>query len=55
MLTARGEVATQETLDRERRMVATINEGLGRYEPLGRGHEFVVSDQVASRNKKKRY
>lgn len=51
MLTARGEVATRETLDRERRMVATINEGLGRYEPLGRGHEFVVSDRLRPEQK----
>ena len=37
MLTARGEVATQESLQRERRMVSTIDQGIGKYQALGRG------------------
>ena len=45
MLTGRGEVATKESLDRERRMVATINEGIGKYEALAR-REFLVSDRL---------
>lgn len=45
MLTARGEVATQETLDRERRMVATVNAGLDKYRPLGLP-DFEVSANV---------
>ena len=37
MLAARGEVATKESLERERRMVATIDEGIGQYQPLACG------------------
>jgi conjugative relaxase-like TrwC/TraI family protein len=51
MLTARGEVATQETLERERRMVATVNEGIRQYQPLGRSREFVVSDRLRPEQK----
>jgi ATP-dependent exoDNAse (exonuclease V) alpha subunit len=51
MLTARGEVATRESLERERRMVATINEGIEKYEPLGRSREFVVSDRLRPEQK----
>jgi conjugative relaxase-like TrwC/TraI family protein len=43
MLSARGEVATDETLERERRMVAVVNAGIGQFEPLGRGREFVAT------------
>ena len=51
MLTARGEVATQDSLQRERRMVSTINAGTGKYEALGRGREFVVSDRLRPEQK----
>jgi conjugative relaxase-like TrwC/TraI family protein len=51
MLTARGEVATKESLKRERQMVATINEGAGQYRPLGRAHEFVASDRLRPEQK----
>jgi len=51
MLTARGEVATKESLERERRMVATINDGIGKYESLGRAREFVVSDRLRPEQK----
>jgi conjugative relaxase-like TrwC/TraI family protein len=51
MLTARGEVATKETLQRERAMVATINEGVAKYEPLGKGKAFVASDTLRPEQK----
>ena len=51
MLAAKGEVATSHTLDRELRMVATVNEGIGKYETLGRGREFVVSDRLKPEQK----
>lgn len=51
MLTARGEVATQQTLERERRMVATVNKGIGQHEALGRGRQFVVSDRLGPEQK----
>ena len=42
MLQARGELATEATLERERRMVAAINAGRGQYKALGRP-DFEVS------------
>jgi conjugative relaxase-like TrwC/TraI family protein len=51
ILTARGEVATRESLKRERMMVATINEGMGQYQPLGRSFDFVVSDRLRPEQK----
>ena len=51
MLTAGGEVATKESLERERRMVATINEGIDKHQPLGRGRKFVVSDRLRPEQK----
>ena len=51
MLAARGEVATKESLERERRMVATVNDGIGKYQPLGRGQEFVMSDRLRPEQK----
>jgi len=46
MLTARREVATKDSLVREQRMVATINEGIKKYQPLGRGREFVAANRL---------
>ena len=51
ILTARGEVATRESLERERMMVATVNEGIGQYQPLGRSFDFVVSDRLRPEQK----
>jgi conjugative relaxase-like TrwC/TraI family protein len=51
MLTARGEVATKESLDRERHMVTAINNGVGKYEALGRFKAFVVSDRLRPEQK----
>jgi conjugative relaxase-like TrwC/TraI family protein len=46
MLTARREVATKESFNREQLMVATINEGVLQHQPLGRGREFVAADRL---------
>jgi len=51
MLTARGEVATQASLQRERRMVSAIDAGMGKYQALGRGREFVASDRLRPEQK----
>jgi hypothetical protein len=51
MLTARGDVATRESLERERLMVATINERTDHYQPLGGWREFVVSDRLRPEQK----
>ena len=51
MLTARGEIATKQTLERERRMIATIDQGIRRYEPLGKGQQFVISDHMRPEQK----
>lgn len=37
MLGARGEVATHETLQREREMIRLVDDGMGRFEALGKG------------------
>ena len=40
------EIATAESLERERNMIAAIGCGQGAFEPLGGGRSFVASDQV---------
>jgi ATP-dependent exoDNAse (exonuclease V) alpha subunit len=51
MLTARGEVATRESLQRERRMVMLIDQGLDRHEALGRHRDFLLSDRLRPEQK----
>ena len=51
MLTARGEVATKESLRREKWMVSTINAGIGKYQALGRGQVFVPSECLRAEQK----
>lgn len=46
MLRARGEVTTKVSLERERQMVRAINEGVGQYQKLGWGREFIVSGSL---------
>ena len=48
MISARGEVATQATLQRELDMKAYIDEGVNRYGPLGRGLAFEPSPTLRS-------
>lgn len=45
------EIATRESLDREREMVAAVNGGIGRFEPLGGGNAFVASDRLRPEQK----
>ena len=54
MLTARGELATQESFKRERQMVAAVNEGINQYRPLGRSGGFVMSDRISGRSRRLR-
>jgi conjugative relaxase-like TrwC/TraI family protein len=51
MLAARGEVATKESLERERQMVASINEGAGKQQRLGWQQEFIVSERLRPEQK----
>lgn len=46
------EVATQESLARERRMVDAVNRGQGRYGRLGGAKEFIVSDRLRPEQKR---
>lgn len=46
------EIATKESLERERRMIATINRGLGSFELLGRDQVFVGSDVLRPEQKR---
>ena len=52
MLTARGELATRESLRREQQMIASINAGIGEHQSLGRGGDFLVSDRLRPEQKK---
>jgi conjugative relaxase-like TrwC/TraI family protein len=45
------EVATQESLDRERHMIAAINRGIGRFEPFGGSCRFSISDRLRPEQK----
>ena len=51
MLAARREVATKESLERERQMVASINEGMDTRQRLGRQQEFIVSERLRPEQK----
>lgn len=51
VLKAGNEVATEESVRRERHLIESINQGQGRYERLGRDQEFVVSDRLRPEQK----
>jgi conjugative relaxase-like TrwC/TraI family protein len=40
------QVATRESLDRERQMIAAINRGIGAFDRLGGDHAFLASDRL---------
>jgi hypothetical protein len=40
------QVATRESLDRERQMIAAINRGIGIFDRLGGDHAFLASDRL---------
>jgi len=46
------EVATETSLERERSMIAGINRGVGRFEPLSAGRPFITSDSLRPEQKK---
>ena len=46
------EVATVESLNREREMIALVNRGIGPFDPLGAGREFIASDRLRPEQKK---
>jgi conjugative relaxase-like TrwC/TraI family protein len=48
---AGNEIATGESLNRERQMVAVVNDGIGRFEPLGGNNGFVASDRLRPEQK----
>jgi hypothetical protein len=51
LLKAGDEVATRESLARERQMVETVNRGVAAYRRLGGSREFVVSDRLRPEQK----
>lgn len=51
LLRSGGEVATAESLERERAMIAAVNRGLGSFEPLGAAERFVASDRLRPEQK----
>ncbi len=48
---AGNEIATRESLDRERNMIAAVNRGVGRFEQLGVANEFIASDRLRPEQK----
>jgi ATP-dependent exoDNAse (exonuclease V) alpha subunit len=46
ILRAGHHVATRESLEREREMIAAINRGIGAFERVGGDHVFLVSDRL---------
>ncbi len=46
------EVATAESLERERDMIEAVNRDQGCFDPLGRGREFVAADTLRPEQKK---
>jgi ATP-dependent exoDNAse (exonuclease V) alpha subunit len=40
------QVATRDSLDRERQMIATVNRGIGAFDRLGGDHAFLASDRL---------
>ncbi len=41
-----GEIASAASLQREREMIACVNRGIGRFEPLGGFNHFIASDRL---------
>ncbi len=41
-----GEIASAASLQREREMIACVNRGIGRFEPLGGFNQFIASDRL---------
>ena len=47
-----GDIATAESLEREREMIAWVNQGIGKCEPLGGDQRFVASDRLRPEQKR---
>jgi conjugative relaxase-like TrwC/TraI family protein len=45
------DIATKTSLEREQEMIATVNRGLGGFEPLVCAHTFVISDRLRPEQK----
>src|SRR5215469_2735438 len=52
ILRAGNEIATHETLDRERVMIASVNRGVGQFEPLGKEDTLIASDRLRPEQKR---
>ena len=52
VLRAGQEVATRDSLNREREMIARINRGIDRFERIGGEHDFSSSDQLRPEQRK---
>lgn len=46
------QIATVESLQREREMVSWVNQGIGKCEPLGGNQQFVASDRLRPEQKR---
>jgi conjugative relaxase-like TrwC/TraI family protein len=51
MLRSGSEIATRDSLDRERQMIAAVNRGIGQFEPLGGHRQFLASDRLRPEQK----
>ncbi|MGA2576493.1 MAG: AAA family ATPase [Bryobacteraceae bacterium] len=47
-----GEIAARESLQREREMIAWVNQGIGQCDPLGGNQQFVASDRLRTEQKR---
>ena len=51
MLRCGTEIATRESLERERQMIKGVNSGMGRFEPLGGNCGFIAADRLRAEQK----
>jgi ATP-dependent exoDNAse (exonuclease V) alpha subunit len=47
----KDDIATQQSVDREKQMIGIINQGIGRHDRLDRGNLFVHSDKLSDHQK----
>jgi conjugative relaxase-like TrwC/TraI family protein len=52
LIRAGNNLTTRENLERERRMIAAVDGGIGRYERLGREHDFSPSERLREEQKR---
>lgn len=51
MFRSGSEIATRDSLDRERQMIAAVNRGMGQFEQLGGNRQFLASDRLRPEQK----